>query len=220
MPNTTVADMQLLIASTNPGKIREFREMLQSLGDIRFTDLTEHGELPPVEETGQTFLANACLKATEYAKRLGVWALADDSGLAVDALDGKPGVFSARWAAINAAGAGDAANNALLLKQLSQTPDDRRTARFVCALALANPQGNVILTTRAHVEGRILHEARGANGFGYDPLFLIEESGKTTAELPPEEKHRISHRGKALRRLVGLMKRMAIESGSLQGNIV
>jgi XTP/dITP diphosphohydrolase len=210
--------MQLLIASTNPGKIREFREMLQSLGDIRFTDLTEHGELPPVEETGRTFLANACLKASEYARRLGVWALADDSGLAVDALDGKPGVYSARWAAINAAvpgaGTGDAANNALLLKQLSQTPDDRRSARFVCALALANPQGKVILTTRAHVEGRILHEERGTNGFGYDPLFLIEELGKTTAELPAEEKHRISHRGKALRRLVGLMQRAGIGSAA------
>jgi XTP/dITP diphosphohydrolase len=200
--------VELLIASTNQGKIREFREMLEVLGGIRFTDLCEHGEYPIVEETGQTFLANACLKASGYARLSGAWSLADDSGLAVDALDGKPGVFSARWAAMHRAGEGDEANNALLLKQLREKPDAPRSARFVCALALAQPDGKVLLTASGSVEGRIIDEPRGTNGFGYDPLFFIDSMGKTTAELPPDQKHQISHRGQALRRLVALLERI------------
>jgi XTP/dITP diphosphohydrolase len=200
--------VRLLIASTNPGKIREIRQIFADnpLG-ITFTDLTEHPALPPVEETGRTFLANACLKACTYARALGEWALADDSGLAVDALQGQPGVHSARWAVLHNTGRGDAANNATLLAQLTDTPDDRRTARFVCALALADPQGRVILTATDSVQGRILRHPRGAGGFGYDPLFLIDALGKTTAELPPDQKHQISHRGRALRRLRRLMDR-------------
>jgi XTP/dITP diphosphohydrolase len=198
---------RILIATTNAGKIREFRAMLGEVSGLEFTDLTHHPNLPTVEETGTTFLANACLKAAEYARQLNLWSLADDSGLAVDALGGKPGVFSARWAAMNHAGAGDADNNALLLRQLADVPPERRTARFVCSLALADPQGRVILTASDAVEGRILHEARGSHGFGYDPLFFAPEAGMTTAELSPDQKHRISHRGKALRRLVGLMER-------------
>jgi XTP/dITP diphosphohydrolase len=201
--------LPLLIASTNPGKIREFRQMLGG-GDIRFTDLTEHPNQPPVEETGRTFLANACLKGAEYARRLKLWSVADDSGLVVDALNGGPGVFSARWAEKHQAGAGDADNNALLLRQLAAIPIDRRTARFVCSLALADPSGSIILTASDTVEGRILTEARGSNGFGYDPLFLIESLQKTTAELPPHEKHRISHRGKALRRMAVLIRRAGL----------
>ena len=199
--------MKILIASTNRGKIREFRQMLGEGGDVRFTDLTEHTDLPVVVETGQTFLANACLKASEYARLLKVWSLADDSGLAVDALEGKPGVFSARWAAMHEAGVGDAANNALLLRQLSEVPAEGRSARFVCSLALADPEGRVMLTASDSVEGRIIVESRGRGGFGYDPLFFVDELGMTTAELPAEEKHRISHRGKALRRLAALMHR-------------
>src|SRR5688572_9752371 len=128
--------MHLVIATKNPGKAREFREML---GTDRFqwSDLSAHRGVADVEETGHTFRANACLKATHYAASLGSWAMADDSGLVVDALDGKPGVLSARWAAVNGAGAGDADNNALLLRQLADVADGRRTARFVCALALA-----------------------------------------------------------------------------------
>lgn len=199
--------MRLLIATGNQGKVREFRQML---GDDRFTwdDLSQHRETPAPEETGRTFRANACLKASYYAKLLQTWALADDSGLEVDALGGSPGVLSARWAEINKAGKGDADNNTTLLKQLAAIPDPQRTARFVCVLALSDPQGRVILTARDTVEGRIIHTARGANGFGYDPLFLIDELGRTTAELDSEQKHRISHRGKALRRLRGLMERM------------
>ena len=155
--------MKLLIATSNKGKIREFREML---GQDRFTwsDLTEHRELPPVEETGATFRANACLKAAGYAKAMEMWALADDSGLEVDALGGKPGVHSARWAEMNNAGKGDAANNALLLQQIQDVPDEKRTARFVCVLALSNPQGQIILTARDTVEGRVIRAPRGTNG--------------------------------------------------------
>lgn len=182
--------------------------MLGDAADVQVSDLTQHGDLPVVEETGQTFLANACLKASEYARLLKVWSLADDSGLAVDALEGQPGVFSARWAALHDAGSGDADNNALLLRQLAHIPPERRTARFVCSLALADPSGRVILTASDAVEGTILPEPKGAGGFGYDPLFFVEGLGMTTAELPPDDKHRISHRGKAMRRLIGLMRRI------------
>ena len=136
--------------------------------------------------------------------------MADDSGLAVDALEGKPGVYTARWAQMHDAGKGDADNNALLIRQLAQAPAERRTARFICALALADPQGRVILTASGSVEGRILTRPRGGGGFGYDPLFLVDGLGKTTGELPADEKHRISHRGQALRRLRLLMERVGV----------
>jgi len=201
--------VELLLATANPGKVRELREML---GPHRFVwhDLSEFPTGNSVEETGHTFRANAFLKASEYARRHSMWALADDSGLEVDALGGRPGVFSARWAQINGAGHGDADNNTTLLTQLENVPAERRTARFVCVLALADPRGCVILTVRDSVEGIILWAPRGTNGFGYDPLFFVEELGHTTAELPPAEKHRISHRGKALRRLADLMRRLAL----------
>lgn len=200
----------LLIATSNAGKVREFREML---GGDRFAwgDLSQHPSFVPVEETGRTFLANACLKAEGYAKQFGSWTLADDSGLEVDALGGAPGVHSARWAEMNHSGKGDADNNATLLRQLENVPDERRTGRFVCVLALADPGGRIILTARDSVEGRILRSPRGSNGFGYDPLFLIESLGRTTAELSPPEKHAVSHRGKALRRLKGLMDRAGLK---------
>jgi len=128
----------------------------------------------------------------------------------VDALGGSPGVHSARWAQLHRAGGGDADNNALLLRQLDSVPDERRTARFVCALALADSGGRIILTARDTVEGRILRAPRGHNGFGYDPLFLIDSLGKTTAELSPDRKHAVSHRGKALPRMRELMGRTGV----------
>ena len=200
---------RLLIATGNAGKAREFREML---GADRFawSDLSRFPDAPDVEETGPTFRANACLKASAYAKHSGVWTLADDSGLEVDALDGSPGVLSARWAQVNNAGEGDADNNALLLRQLAHIPDEQRTARFACILALARPDGRVVATVRDTVDGRITREPLGENGFGYDPLFLIDEVGKTTAQLDPDHKHQVSHRGKALRRLRQVMDRLRI----------
>src|SRR5882724_6649798 len=147
--------MELLIATGNPGKAREFREML---GPERFVwrDLSEFSGEQAVAETGQTFRANACLKASGYALRHQTWTLADDSGLEVDVLGGRPGVYSARWAEMNQSGRGDADNNATLLRQLADVPDEKRTGRFVCVLALSDPQGRVILTARDTVEGTLL----------------------------------------------------------------
>ena len=200
------APVQIVIATANPGKAREFREMLGG-GHIEWSDLSSYPEVPGVEETGHTFRANACIKAAHYARAMKSWALADDSGLVVDALGGKPGVHSARWAEMNGTGKGDADNNATLLRQIEHVPDEQRAARFMCVLALADPQGRVVLTAQDAVEGVMLRAPRGSNGFGYDPLFLIPSLGKTTAELSPDEKHATSHRGKALRRMKALMKR-------------
>jgi len=202
--------VEILIATANPGKSAEFRQML---GADQFTwnDLSNLGKQDPVEETGETFRANACLKASEYARRNKMWTLADDSGLEVDALGGRPGVYSARWAKMNRTGSGDADNNKTLLTQIEQVPDELRTARFVCVLALADPAGRIIFSARDTVEGRLLRAPRGSNGFGYDPLFFIESFGKTTAELEPDQKHQISHRGKALRKLRELMERMPLQ---------
>ena len=158
-----------------------------------------------VPETGETFAENALLKAAGYAARHHLWTLADDSGLEVDALHKSPGVYSARWAERHNAGSGDEANNRLLLQQLADVPDERRTGRFVCALALCDPSGKPVLSCQDSVEGHILRSPRGSNGFGYDPLFVPGGFDRTTAELDAEEKHRISHRGKALRRLKVLM---------------
>ena len=214
--------VRLVVATKNQGKAREFREILSPAAtgwatsggpvsdDLAFewSDLTAHRDVPDVEETGHTFRANACIKATHYARALDSWALADDSGLVVDALGGRPGVYSARWAQLNNTGSGDADNNATLLKQLHDVPDEKRTARFMCVLALADPKGRIVLTAQDSVEGTMLRAPRGDNGFGYDPLFLYPPLGKTTAELPPEQKHAISHRGKALVRLKALMSRL------------
>lgn len=204
----------ILIATGNAGKAREFLEILAAAqpgrAALRFTNLADHSNVVEVQETGTTVDENACLKATGYARQFNRWALADDSGLEVDALGGSPGVYSARWAEMHDAGKGDAANNAQLLEQLRDVPDAARTARFVCVLALSDPAGQVVLTARDSVEGQILRSPRGTNGFGYDPLFLVAGTALTTAELPRAEKHRVSHRGKALRRLAALMSQAGL----------
>lgn len=203
--------MELLLATANPAKAREFRQMLAS-DRLLVRDLSEFPGEEPVAESGHTFRANACQKASEYARRHHTWAMADDSGLEVDALGGAPGVTSARWAELHGRGNGDADNNNILLEQLKDVPDDQRTARFVCVLALSDPDGRVMLSARGAVGGVILKTPRGSNGFGYDPLFYVPELRRTTAELAPEEKHRISHRGKALRRMRELMIRTGLAS--------
>src|SRR5687767_8755116 len=147
--------MKLIVATGNAGKAREFREMLGT-DRYQWSDLSSHGEIPAVEETGHSFRSNACLKASYYATGLKAWALADDSGLVVDALDGAPGVSSARWAEHNRTGKGDADNNLTLLKQLENVADEKRTARFMCVLALSDPHGRIVLTTQDAVEGVIL----------------------------------------------------------------
>lgn len=188
--------MKIIVATRNPGKVGEFQAMLGRLGyDVE--SLLDYETAPETEETGSTFEENAELKSKEAAAYFGHAVLSDDSGLEVDALDGAPGVYSARFAG---EGKSDAANNALLLEKLADTPAEQRTARFVCALSLAKPSGET-LTVRGTMEGRIGFELKGTNGFGYDPLFLIPSLNQTAAELTKSEKAAISHRGQALRKL-------------------
>ncbi len=182
----------LVIASKNPGKIREIRQILAEL-PLRVVD---DAALPDVVEDGDSFAANARKKAVEIARHTGTWALADDSGLEVDALRGAPGIHSARWS-----GRGDEANNEKLLAELEGVPAEARTARYRAVVAVAAPDGRVVAEADGACEGRIGFERKGAGGFGYDPLFVLPEFGCTMAELSAEAKNRISHRGKALERL-------------------
>jgi XTP/dITP diphosphohydrolase len=196
------AQRTVLVATGNPGKLREITRVLEDL-DVRVTGLEDRPDIPEPEETGETFAENARAKALYYAEKTGQWCLADDSGLVVDAIDGQPGVLSARFAIDRCEppltrDRIDRANNDKLLEMLTYVEDEDRTARFVCCLALAEP-GSVLLETSGIIEGRIGHEPAGKNGFGYDPLFLVPELNVTTAQLPSDEKNRISHRGKAVR---------------------
>jgi len=199
----------IVLATKNPGKLREIRQVLRD-EPVRVAGLSEFGPIIEPDEDKDTFAENARDKALYYARATGQWCLADDSGLEVDALGGEPGVRSARYAA-DACPPGaprsqiDAANNARLLARLAGVGDAERTARFVCALALADPQGRVLIETRDTVEGQIGHGPAGENGFGYDPLFYVPKLGCTTAQLPPERKNAISHRGKAVRRFAALL---------------
>lgn len=186
----------ILIATTNPGKLREIQQLAGGLS-IDWRTLDEIGEFPEPIEDADTFEGNAEKKARHYCGLTGLWTLADDSGLEVDALDGAPGVHSARFAG----GRDDHANNVKLVNMLRDVPLERRTARFVCAMVLASPDG-ILATTRGVIEGVIIDEPRGANGFGYDPHFLVPHLGKTTAQLESDHKNRISHRGQALRAML------------------
>ncbi|MCR5136241.1 MAG: XTP/dITP diphosphatase [Oscillospiraceae bacterium] len=187
--------MKLIIASNNAHKLEEIRAILgDHFGEI--LSMREAGIEHETVEDGETFLQNAEKKAREIAELSGCCALADDSGLCVDALDGAPGVFSARFAGVHG---DDEANNALLLKKLEHAED--RSAHFTCAMALVWPDGRE-LTAEGYIYGVIAEEKAGTNGFGYDPLFYLPERGCTTAQLAPEEKNAISHRGNALRELV------------------
>ena len=202
----------LVLATGNPGKLREMREILGGVVgkmSLRVVGLDRFVGIGDFEETGATFAENARQKATAYSLATEQWCLADDSGLVVDALDGAPGVRSARYAADSvAAGAPrseiDAANNVKLLKELDGLSPDMRTARFVCHLALADRQ-EILLEATGTVEGRIIRQPRGDNGFGYDPLFHAGRADGTMAELSPMQKNAISHRGQAVRRFAELL---------------
>lgn len=183
---------RIVFATRNPGKLREAGEILGAAG-IVLVGAAEL-DLPEVEETGATFEENAQLKAESAAARSGLPALGDDSGLEVDALGGRPGVLSARY---GGPGLDDAGRRAKLLEELRAIPDERRTARFVCAVALATP-GAPTRIARGTCEGRLLREERGTGGFGYDPIFAPDGHDRTFGELPPETKHALSHRGRAL----------------------
>jgi XTP/dITP diphosphohydrolase len=189
---------ELVVASSNSGKLAELRELLAPTG-IRIRSQAEFG-LESAAETGLSFVENAILKARHACVGSGLPALADDSGLAVDALDGQPGIRSARFAG---EGADDHANNARLLALLRGVPHERRTARFHCVLALLrHPLDPVPLVCHGSWEGVVLEAPRGQRGFGYDPLFLVPALGRTAAELEPEQKNRSSHRAQALAALL------------------
>jgi XTP/dITP diphosphohydrolase len=194
-----VAKQTILVATTNPGKVRELRAMLDA--DVQWKGLSDFPGLAEVEEDGATFAANARKKATEYARMTGLWTLADDSGLVVDALGGAPGVKSARFCGDIPPGADrkliDRRNIVKLVEMLAGVPPEKRTARFVCFLCLASPD-EVLLETQGKVEGRIVDGPAGTNGFGYDPVFFLPELGKTVAQLPDAQKNAISHRGNAI----------------------
>ena len=204
----------LLIATGNAGKVKEIRHefeqaaagthepWLQSLRIIGLKDCP--GPLADCVEDRPTFIGNATKKARHFAVLTGHLTLADDSGLCVDALNGAPGVYSARYAGVTGHAA-DSANNAKLLQAIRDVPPEKRTARFVCAMAVALPEADVAVMVD-QVEGVLLDAPRGENGFGYDPLFFFPEFAKTTAELDMTTKSRISHRGKALRRMIGWLE--------------
>ena len=192
------AEMAALIRPTWESNPRLDRLVVRPLADFP--------EVPEVVEDAETFTGNARKKAVEVAQVLGLWVVADDSGLTVDALEGAPGVYSARYAGEHG---DDEANNRKLLDALAAVPDDRRGAAFVCALTLADPSGAVVAEVQAACRGRIIREPRGEGGFGYDPLFLIPEYHRTFAELGALAKHQLSHRARAFARLRPALERIA-----------
>ncbi|HTP09695.1 MAG TPA: XTP/dITP diphosphatase [Anaerolineae bacterium] len=196
--------MRLLIATTNLGKVREYQQLLTGPA-YDLVGLTDIGIDQEVDETGATYEENALLKAREYAALSGLLTLADDSGLEVDALDGRPGVYSARYAPDSPT------RIRKLLGEMQDIPTDRRSARFQCVIALAWPDGRTEITAGT-CEGWISSEARGSNGFGFDPVFLVPELGVTMAELPDEVKNQISHRARAAQKMRPILERILRET--------
>ena len=193
---------RLLLATRNPGKLAELQRLLESaVPGVAVVGLRDVPDYPEAPETGATFAENALLKAREAVRYTGLPAVADDSGLTVDALNGMPGVLSARWSGRHG---DDPANTALLLGQLADVPDERRGAAFVCAAAVVTPEGAERVLERSW-RGQVVREGRGSNGFGYDPVFLPDGLERTAAELTPAEKDALSHRGQAFAALVPLV---------------
>ncbi len=181
---------KLILATGNPGKLREIQEYLNE----EIWDLQLKPEDLEIEETGTTFRENAAIKASQIAQAIGEWAIADDSGLAVDALNGAPGLYSARY------GKTDAERIARLLRELGDSKN--RSAQFICAIAIASGDGTIIVETEGICHGEILTKAQGNNGFGYDPIFYVPELKQTFAQMSPEVKNKISHRGQAFKHLL------------------
>jgi len=204
---------RILVATTNPGKLAELSDLLGTINQqIEWCCLKSFPDAGEIVEDGRTFTENAQKKALGYAEATGLWTIADDSGLVIDALNGEPGVYSARYAsdasAINRRDI-DVANTKKVLVHLKDTPDKDRTARFMCSLCLAAP-GNILLETEGAVEGTINHSPVGENGFGYDPIFYIPSLNKTAAQLDHQEKNRISHRGHAIAKLKPLLENLLL----------
>ncbi len=196
---------QIVLASNNTGKLKEFQALLDGLG----LDVKPQSDfaIEPAEETGLTFVENAIIKARHAAGHSGLPALADDSGIEVDALQGAPGIYSARFAGINAT---DADNNAKLLDALKDIPEHKRTARYQCVLVfMRHEKDPTPIICQAAWEGRILTSAQGSGGFGYDPLFWVPELNCTSAQIPKAQKNAISHRGSAIAQLLGLLRNPA-----------
>lgn len=194
----TKSKMEILIATKNAGKVQELEKLLAGL-PVSLRDLSEFETISEPEETGATFLENAVLKAKYYACQTGLWALADDSGLEVEALGGAPGIFSARYAGEKAT---DAEKAAKLLQELSDANDKNRSARFVCAMAICDARGGLYFTAEGFCKGTIATIPRGVNGFGYDPIFVPEGHFATFGELDGEIKQKISHRAKAIEKII------------------
>lgn len=194
--------MELIVATRNQGKLKEIRALLEPLNFV-VRGVADFPELPEVEEDGETFAANAEKKAATIASLTGRLTLADDSGLEVAALGNAPGIHSARYAG---QAADDAANNRKLLAELSGIPAHQRQAAFVCVMALCSPDGEC-RTFSGRLQGAIISEARGTEGFGYDPLFVVAGQQRTLAEIPLDEKNRISHRAQALAQVVTVLKK-------------
>ncbi|AMB98890.1 non-canonical purine NTP pyrophosphatase [Aerococcus urinaehominis] len=185
---------KVIIATKNPGKAAEFSEMFAKF-DIQVETLLDHAEIADIAETGSSFMENAGIKASETAKLLGQIVIADDSGLCIDALEGRPGLYSARYAGPEK---DDQANRTKVLTEMKAVADEDRTAHFFTALVVANASGEIIARYSGRLDGLILREEQGQNGFGYDPIFYVKEKGMTTAEMTSDEKAAISHRGQAL----------------------
>lgn len=193
---------RIVFASNNAGKVAEVAALLDGL-DIELVPQSEY-HVPSAEETGLSFVENAILKARHACQHTGLPAIADDSGLEVDALDGEPGIYSARYAGEDAS---DADNNAQLLAELAAVATESRTARFQCVIAfMRHAEDPTPLIFQGTWEGVILEEPRGTNGFGYDPLFYVPEMEKTAAELDPADKNRVSHRAQALQKLIAAFR--------------
>jgi XTP/dITP diphosphohydrolase len=210
---------KFLVASTNPGKISELRAMLDL--EVEWVGLADFPNITEIKEDGETFAENTRKKAVGYAKQTGLWTIADDSGLVVDALGGEPGVRSARFAESHRRDRKerrdflDKKNIEKLLNLLKDIPKEKRTARFVCCLCLASPPDErraspekVLIETEGKLEGVIAEKEMGTNGFGYDPIFFVPKLNKTVAQLTREEKNAISHRGNAIRKLKPLLKEL------------
>ncbi len=196
---------RVVLATRNEGKVPEIRHILEESGAAVDLVSLASFDVPDVKETGLTFTENALLKARAVAQATGLPAIADDSGISVDAMNGMPGVFSGRWSGRHG---DDAANLALLLAQLSDVPDDHRGAAFVCVAALVMPDGEEVVE-EGRVTGRLLRAPRGSGGFGYDPIFVPDGHARTTAEMSPAEKNAISHRGRAFAALAKHLRRLS-----------
>ena len=207
MTDAMTSPLTIVLASRNHKKAREVSEILAPAG-FMVIPVTDFPDVPEVEEDGLTFAANAARKASEVARQLNRWVIGEDSGLQVDALGGAPGIYSARY---SGAGATDEKNNQKLIADLANVPDEKRGAGYLCSVALSDPNGDIRIACEGTCRGRILNEANGEGGFGYDPYFLIPEYHLTFGQLSSVVKHRLSHRARAFATFVPLLRKIQHE---------